>query len=80
MWGLTITSITQHSCEISLNIIYRGLVGRIMYNPLKLSSSLGSVELEKLREAVLGGNGRNLDDLPHMDGGLIIFLRNRFLK
>ena len=38
------------------------------------------MELEKLREAVLGGNGRNLDDLPHMDGELIIFLINRFLK
>ena len=28
----------------------------------------GSVEMEKLREAVLGKNGRNLDDLPQMDG------------
>ena len=60
-------------------MIYGGPVGRILYNPSFLLF-LGSVELEKLREAVLGGNGRNLDDLPHMDGELIIFLINRFLK
>ena len=24
--------------------------------------------MKKLREAVLGKKGRNLDDLPHMDG------------
>ena len=28
----------------------------------------GSVELEKLRQAVMGQNGRNLDDLEQMDG------------
>ena len=31
------------------------------------------MELEKLREAVVGKNGRNLDDLPHMDGGYNCF-------
>ena len=31
----------------------------------------GSVELEKLRQAVMGQNGRNLDDLEQMDGIMI---------
>ena len=30
--------------------------------------NLGSLELEKIMEAIMGLNGRNLDDLVHMDG------------
>ena len=36
--------------------------------PEKYSLIAGSVEMEKLRQAVMGQNGRNLDDLDHMDG------------
>ena len=28
--------------------------------------------MEKLRQAILGQNGRNLDDLEHMDGTFIL--------
>ena len=33
----------------------------------------GSLEMKKLRQAVLGKNGRNLDDLSHMDGNIEIY-------
>ena len=36
--------------------------------PEKYSLIAGSVEMEKLRQAVMGQNGQNLDDLDHMDG------------
>ena len=33
----------------------------------------GSVEMEKLRQAVMGQNGKNLHDLDHMDGTQVYF-------
>ena len=34
----------------------------------------GSFEMKKLREAVMGKKGRNLDDLSHMDGELLFWI------
>ena len=44
------------------------LLIRLLHSVLLILCNAGSLEMEKLRQAVMGQNGRNLDDLDHMDG------------